>query len=78
MKKFAIIANIGNHEYINGRHVIHGTVNDVELIAESDDRMELLQKMSHSTEYRDNGKWYSLKIETRAEARKTLKRYSKL
>ena len=78
MKKFVIIANIGNHEHINGRHVIHGTVNDVELIAESDDRMELLQKMNHSTEYRNNGKWYSLRIETRAEARKTLKRYGKL
>lgn len=79
MKKFVVIASIGNHNLINGYGTIDCTVNDVELIEENDDRMELFQKYGMgSTEYRNNGKWYSYSIEKRADARRTLKRYGKL
>lgn len=75
MKKFAVIASIGNHNHGS----IECSVKDVELVAESDDRMELFQKYGMgSTEYRDNGKWYSYHIEKRADARRTLKQFGKL
>lgn len=79
MKKFAVIASIGNHNLINGHGTIECTVNDVELVAESDDRMELFQKYGMgSTEYCNNGKWYSYRIEKRADARRILKQFDKL
>lgn len=75
MKKFVVIANIGNHNH----GTVECSVNDVELVAESDNRAELLQKYDMvSTEYRDNGKWYSYSIEKRADARNILKRFGKL
>ncbi len=75
MKKFVVIASIGNHN--NGS--IECTVKDVELMAENDDRMELFQKYGMgSTEYRNNGKWYSYRIEKRADARRILKQFGKL
>ena len=79
MKKYAVIASIGNHNLVNGHGSIECTINDVELVAENDDRMELFREYGfRSTEYRDNGKWYSYRIEKRADARRTLKRYGKL
>lgn len=79
MKKFVVIASIGNHNLVNGHGSIECSVKDVELVAESDDRMELFQKYGMgSTEYRDNGKWYSYRIEKRADARRTLKQFGKL
>ena len=75
MKKFVVIANIGNHNH----GTVECSVNDVELVAESDNRVELLQKYDiGSTEYPDNGKWYSYSIEKRADARNILKRFGKL
>lgn len=75
MKKFVVIASIGNHNH----GTIECSVKDVELVAESDDRMELFQKYGMgSTEYRDNGKWYSYRIEKRADARRILKQFGKL
>ena len=75
MKKYVVIASIGNH---NNNGTIECNVNDVELIAESDDRMELFQKYGMGfTEYRNNGKWYSYSIRTRKDARQILKQYGK-
>lgn len=75
MKKYAVIASIGNHD----GNTIECTVKDVELVAESDDRMELNREYGfRPTEYRDNGKWYSYRVEKRADARRTLKQYGKL
>lgn len=79
MKKFVVIASIGNHNLVNGHGTIDCMVKDVELVAESDDRMELFQRYGMgSTEYRNNGKWYSYRIEKRANARHTLKQFGKL
>ena len=79
MKKFVIIAKIGNHGMVNGKYTVDCTVNDVELIAESDDRMELFQRIGAGMiEYRSNGKWYSMSIEKRINARRILKQFGKL
>lgn len=79
MKKYAVIASIGNHNLINGHGTIECTVKDAELVAESDNRLELFQKYGPGfTEYRDNGKWYSYHIEKRADARRILKQFDKL
>ncbi len=76
MKKYVVIATIGNY---NSNGTIECNVNDVELVAENDDRMELFQKYGMGyTEYRNNGKWYSYNIRTRKDARQILKQYGKL
>ena len=79
MKKFVVIVNIGNHNLVNGHGSIECSIKDVELVAESDERMELFQKYGMaSTEYSNNGKWYSYRIEKRADARRILKQFGKL
>lgn len=81
MKKYAVIANIGNY---NGAS-IECTVKDVELIADSDNREELVNvlveksgKAYGGTVYAENGKWYSYSIQMRKHARQILKQYNKL
>lgn len=79
MKKYAAVAMIGNHNFVNGHGSIECTVKDVELVKDSDDRMELVKEYaSRSTEYKDNGKWYSYNVMKRTEARKLLKQFDKL
>lgn len=78
MKKFAIIASVGSYKMKNGRREISCSVESKEFVLDSDDRMELLDKMPKGFEYRDNGKWYSYTIEKRTDARRELKRYGKL
>lgn len=75
MKKFVVLANIGNHS----TNSIECTVKDVEFVAESDDRMELIREYGvRPVEYRNNGKWYSYYVEKRADARRILKQFGKL
>lgn len=81
MKKYAVIANIGNYNSTS----IECTVKDVELVADSDNREELVKvlveksgKAYGGTVYADNGKWYSYSIQMRKHARQTLKQYGKL
>ena len=75
MKKFVVLANIGNYS----NNSMECTVKDVELIAESDDRMELIREYGvRPIEYRNNGKWYSYYVEKRADARRMLKQFGKL
>lgn len=79
MKKFAVIANIGNHNLVNGHGTIECTVKDVELVAESDDCIALNREYAfRPVEYRANGKWYSYQVMKRSEARRLLKRFDKL
>ena len=81
MKKYAVIASIGNHN--NG--IIECTVKDVELIKDSDNREELVElliaksgKAYGGTVYAEDGKWYSYSIQMRKHARQMLKQYGKL
>lgn len=85
MKKFAVIASIGNHNLINGHGSIECTVKDVELVADSDNREELVNvlieksgKAYGGTVYAEDGKWYSYSVQMRKHARQTLKQYGKL
>lgn len=75
MKKYAVIASIGNHN--NG--IVECTVKNVELVKDSDDRMELAKEYAfRPTEYKADGKWYSYNVMKRAEARRLLKQFDKL
>jgi hypothetical protein len=75
MKKFVVIARVGNHN--NG--AIECSVKDVELIAENDNKETLATEYAcRPTEYKDNGKWYSYKVMSRAEARTELRRFNKI
>lgn len=75
MKKYAVIARIGNYNNTS----IECTVKDVELIAENDDVVTLNRDYSfRPTEYKANGKWYSYSVVKRSEARKILKQFDKL
>ena len=75
MKKFVVIDSIGKHEC----GTIHCEVERVEVVAESNEREELYQMMKEKfgsifggIEYRNNGEWDSMSIETRARAKAML------
>ena len=76
MKKYAVVAMIGNH---NSHGSIECTVKDVELVKDCDDRMELVKEYAfRPIEYKEDGKWYSYSVMKRAEARRLLKQFNKL
>lgn len=82
MKRYAIIASIGIHEWDEkGRHVIDCTVRDAEFVTDSNSKSELMdmvaKKTNHFTIYLNNGKWYSLRVLTRADAKYELARFGK-
>lgn len=75
MKKFVVIAHVGNHN--NG--VIECSVKDVEFITENDSKEMLMDEyFCRPTEYKNNGKWYSYKVMSRSEARRELKMFNKI
>lgn len=75
MKKFAMIAHIGNYN----NEAIDCTVVEMEFVKDSDDFFALFREaMAKGTEYRANGKWYSYHVDKRADARRELKRYGKM
>lgn len=71
MKKFAMIENIGRWESANSKMLIYGTVEQVRIVAESDDPTEL--KAPAKTEYRADGTWHSYSVELRKNARRMVK-----
>ena len=81
MKKYAIIASIGTHGYENGRHVIDCTVKEVKFVTDGDSPFELMKRIVEETNnrivYADNGKWYSLSMLKRVDAKYELARYGK-
>lgn len=81
MKKFVVIDKIGKYE----GHTIHCTVERMEVVAESNEREELLQMMKEKfgsifggIEYRNNGEWHSMSVETRARAKEYLRAFGKV
>ena len=80
MKKFVVIDSIGKYE----GNTINGSVERMEIVAESNEREELFQMMKEKfdniwggTEYRANGEWHSMKIETRVRAKEYLNAFGK-
>lgn len=78
MKKYAVIEHVGRWEKLpNGRMRIYGTIEQTNLIADSNDRDELIAKyglFGQPTEYREDGTWHSIHgVWERKWARKMLK-----
>lgn len=78
MKKYAVIESIGKWETMpNGKKRIYGTVEKTVILAESNDRDELIAKyglFSQPIEYREGGTWHLIHgVEERKQARKMLK-----
>lgn len=78
MKKYAVIEYIGKWEKMpNGKMRIYCTVEEKRLVADSDDRDELIAKyglFGTPMDCREDGKWYSLMgVCERKWARKMLK-----
>ena len=71
MKKFVMIESTGRWENKNGKTIIHGTVEQMRIAAESNIANEL--KAPTSVEYKADGTWHSFRVEPRKYARQLVK-----